>query len=696
MTNVDVAAIAAELAPILVGARLDKAYQPAKDQVLLRLRRKAAGKQDLLLELGRFATLTRRPPQNPDKPSMVAQILRTTFENSRLTGVSQVGFDRLLRLDFERGDGRHSLVVELFGDGNLLVLDADGKIVLPMRGEDHGARKLRKGEPYQPPPGSAVPFGMDADALRAAAEASKASKDLVRFLALGLGFGPLWAEELCLRAGLDKKSGIADLDGTAWGKVQAAIALLGRDIARNDLAPAVVFEDGKPVDAVPFVMAKYPAPRFTHEEAPTFREALDVFFVGAGGDEDAEEPDDPRRARYDEAVGKVVQQLRQMDEAIADFVAKEAEDQLDGDALYASFGEVQSTLDALNRARAERSWAEVEDILAKGRAEGNPFARKVASVRPHAGEAVLVVSLPDGTQRQVTVDLRRTVQQNAEACYAAAKKSRSRREGAETARKDAEARLRAIEKAGLDAFGAAPVRAERHSRHFWFEGYRWALTPSGLLAVGGRNAAQNDQVVKKYLRDGDRYVHADVHGAPSVVVRPADGATPAAGVPDADLRVACQFAVCASRAWRQGGAASAYWVTPAQVSKTPRSGEYVPRGAWIIHGKRNVEDHLPLEWAVGPVEFESDGTPVPAGGTAKGRSFRKLAGGPPEGLRPFVPAGELVLVKPGTMDPNDAAAALAQRFGVPIEDAQAAMPAGSVLLEGMTVRAADPTDGEAA
>src|SRR5688572_17619741 len=370
MTNVDVAALAAELSPLLTGARLDKAYQPAKEQVLLRLRRKGAGKLDLLIEIGRFATVTRRPPQNPDKPSMVAQVLRTTFENSRLTGVRQVGFDRLLRLDFERGDGRRSIVVELFGDGNLLVLDADDKILLPMRGEDHGARKLRKGEPYQPPPGSAVPFGMDAAALRAAAEASKASKDLVRFLALGLGFGPLWAEELCLRAGLDKRAGIADLDEAAWGKVQAAVAALGRDIARNDLAPAVVFEDGKPVDAVPFVMAKYPAPRFTVEEAPTFREALDVFFVGAGGDEDAEEPDDPRRSRYEDALGKVDQQLRMMDDAIAGFIAKEGEDQLDGDALYASFAEVQSTLDALNKARAERSWADVEATLAKGRAEG--------------------------------------------------------------------------------------------------------------------------------------------------------------------------------------------------------------------------------------------------------------------------------------------------------------------------------------
>lgn len=674
MTNVDVAALAAELAPLLQGARLDKAYQPRKEQVLLRLRRKGTGKLDLLIELGRFVTVTRRPAQNPDKPSMVAQILRSTFENSRLFAVRQIGFDRLLRLDFERGDGRHSIVVELFGDGNLLVLDDDGGIVLPMRGEDHGARRLRKGEPYVAPPGAALPFGMDVAALKAAA-ADKESRDVVRFLAVGLGFGPLWAEELCLRAGLDKKTAIEALTSPQWDAVHGAVQALGRDVQRNDLAPAIVYEDGAPIDAVPFVMAKYPPPRFVHEEAPTFREALDLFFVGPGGEDD-EEPDDPRRARFDEALGKVDHQIRQMDDAIATFVADEGERQLDGDALYASFADVQHSLDTLNQARMQRSWAQVEEMLAKARAAGHAAAKKVVELRPHAGEAVLQVALADGSPRTVTVDLRRSVQENAEACYAAAKKARSRRDGAEQARRDALGRRRAIEDAGLAGFGAAPVRAERQSRHFWFEAYRWALTPSGLLAVGGRNAQQNDQVVKKYLREGDRYVHADVHGAPSVVVRPAEGAV-AGDVPAADLRVACQFAAAASRAWRQGGAASAYWVTPAQVSKTPRSGEFVPRGAWIIHGRRNVEDGLALEWAVGPVEFESDGTPVRAGDAAKGRSFRKLAGGPPAGLAPF--AKEMVRYAPGTIDPNDAAQQLAKRFDVAVEEAQAALPPGPVM-----------------
>lgn len=681
MTNVDVAALAAELAPLLVGGRFDKAWQPGKDTVLLRVRRKAAGKLDLVIELGRFVTVTRRPPTNPDKPSMVAQILRNTLENARVTGFRQIGFDRLLRMDFERGDGRHSLVFELFGDGNLLLLDGTDTIVLPMRGAEHGARRLRKGEPYQPPPGSSLPFGLDATQLAQAATQSGA-RDLVRFLAVNLGFGPLWGEEICLRAGVPKATKPAEATSQHWTAIQEALARLGHDIARNDLAPAIVHEQGKPVDAVPFVLARYPPPAFSHEETPTFRDALDTFFLGTTTNEEGEDEDvdDPRRPRYEQARGKVLHQLKQMDDAMAGFLAEEESARLDGDALYASFPQVEAALASLNKARVEKGWKEVEATLAAARAQGHAAAQAVVALRPHEGSARLALALADGTRREVEVDLRSTVQQNAEACYDRAKKAKSRREGAQIARREAEGRLAAIEAKGLDGFGAAPVRTERARHHFWFESYRWTVTPSGLLAVGGRNALQNDAVVKKYLRDGDRYIHADVHGAPSVVLRPADGPAPDP-MPEEDLRAAGQFAVCASRAWRQGGAGSAYWVTPAQVSKTPNAGEFVPRGAWMVHGRRTTMDDLPLQWAVGLVRFLGNGTPLRAEAPdPDGRFFTKLAGGPPQALAPF--AKDLVGVSPGEMDPNDAAAVLAERFQVTIEEAQAALPAGSVRLEG--------------
>lgn len=54
---------------------------------------------------------------------------------------------------------------------------------------------------------------------------------------------------------------------------------------------------------------------------------------------------------------------------------------------------------------------------------------------------------------------------------------------------------------------------------YWFEKFNWFVTSENYLVVSGRDAQQNEVVVKKYLRPGDIYVHADLHGASSCVVR---------------------------------------------------------------------------------------------------------------------------------------------------------------------------------
>lgn len=660
MTNVDVAAVAAELRPLLVGARVDRVYQPAKDQVLLRLRRKGAGRLDLLFQLGRFVTITRRPPANPDKPSMLAQTLRTALENARIKGVRQLGFDRLLQLDVERGDGPRALVFELFGDGNLLLLAADGTIELPMRGMDLGARTLRKGEPYVRPPGSSEPFRLDAAGFASAARANP--RDLVRFLAVGLGFGPLWAEELLLRADVPKDTPCKDAPDAALAALHTVIESLGREIARNDLAPAVVHEGEAVIDAVPFTMRKYPPPAYAHEEATTFCEALDDVFVGGEPGEPGE-PADPRRARFDEARAKLQRQRVQVFEAFDKLRAEENEAKARGDLLMSHFAEIEALLASLRAAHKAGAWPRVEAEAAQHRG-----AVAIAAVEPHEGVLRLRVA-----GREAPVSLMRTVQQNAQDAYAEGKKARSRRDGAEGALRETDEKIAQLEKKGLDGFGPPPPRADAPKRHFWFESYRWTLTPSGFIAVGGRSAAQNDAVVKKYLRDGDRYVHADAHGAPSVVVRPVDGAP--SDVPEADLRAACQFAAIASRAWRQGGAGSAYWVTASQVSKTPRSGEFVPRGAWIIHGKRNGEDNLPLEWWIGKASFTTAGHPLRAGETAP-KVVEKILGGTRATMDAF--GRDAVRLVPGDVEPNDAAAQVAERFGCDIEEIQAVLPAGPV------------------
>jgi hypothetical protein len=54
---------------------------------------------------------------------------------------------------------------------------------------------------------------------------------------------------------------------------------------------------------------------------------------------------------------------------------------------------------------------------------------------------------------------------------------------------------------------------------FWFEKFCWFVTSDNLLVVSGRDAQQNELLVKRYLRKDDLYVHADLHGAATTIVR---------------------------------------------------------------------------------------------------------------------------------------------------------------------------------
>ena len=130
---------------------------------------------------------------------------------------------------------------------------------------------------------------------------------------------------------------------------------------------------------------------------------------------------------------------------------------------------------------------------------------------------------------------------------------------------------------------------------FWFEKFLWFISSENYLVIAGRDQTQNEMIVKRYLRNSDVYVHAEVQGASSVIIKNPDtsGQTP---IPPKTLNEAGQMAVCYSIAWDQKVVVSAYWVHANQVSKTAPSGEYLNTGSFMIRGKKNFlpPSHLTL------------------------------------------------------------------------------------------------------
>lgn len=118
---------------------------------------------------------------------------------------------------------------------------------------------------------------------------------------------------------------------------------------------------------------------------------------------------------------------------------------------------------------------------------------------------------------------------------------------------------------------------------FWFEKFYWFISSENFLVIGGRDQQQNELIVKRYLRATDVYVHAEIQGASSVVIKNPGGGE----VPPKTLLEAGTMAISYSVAWDAKVVTSAYWVKADQVSKTAPTGEYLSTGSFMIRGKKN-------------------------------------------------------------------------------------------------------------
>ncbi len=96
------------------------------------------------------------------------------------------------------------------------------------------------------------------------------------------------------------------------------------------------------------------------------------------------------------------------------------------------------------------------------------------------------------------------------------------------------------------------------------------------------------------MQKGDLFFHADVHGAPVVVLK-TEGEKPS----EEDKEQAAQYAATASKAFKQGvTAVDVYAVSPEQVKTSAKSGEYLPTGSFQIRGERQWFKNQKVELAI--------------------------------------------------------------------------------------------------
>jgi hypothetical protein len=205
---------------------------------------------------------------------------------------------------------------------------------------------------------------------------------------------------------------------------------------------------------------------------------------------------------------------------------------------------------------------------------------------------------------KVTLDIRKSVDENATSYFEAAKKDRKKVEGARKVIEEYK-----VKQSESDSSEEKKVqRVSRRRKSEWFEKFRWFTSSDGFLVIGGRDASTNEIVIKKHAEENDVVFHTDMAGSPFVVVK-RDGKE---NVPDSTLEEAADFTAVFSRGWKQGMATlPVFCAKPSQVSKTPNPGESLAKGAFVIRGE--LKYFTPrMQYAVGLFEDKIMGGPVKA------------------------------------------------------------------------------------
>ena len=609
MSGLDLRAIASELS-YMVDSHCKKCYQPHYEQVVLRLRAKDGGNTDLVLVRGKRVYTSKRDRPMPQYPAPFAMVLRKVLTNARLKAIEQIGFDRVLRFVFENSHGKFHLYVEVFRDGNIILADGNDIIIQPLTHATYADRTLKKGIEYTPPPAARDPYQLDFDEFKELMLSS--DRNLGRTLGGVLNLGAGISAAVCKDSGHKSEDEIEHVD---LDKVWKAL----NELLHGEWKGFLFLKEGGYEQAWPMILSTLEEQEY--KEFATMCEAVDEWMglhdANALARREAEALDVAAPGRgHSTEVEKLERRLAQQEKALEGFGEKVEKQHAIGHLIQENWTHVEQLLVQVNEAVENLGW----DGVKKATKE----IQWIQSV--NSADRSFNAFLPDedgNPSRQITLNLDESVHQNAQRYFEAGRKQKDKSAGAISALEDTKLQLLRARKKQAKREASGQVARVKRAKRLWFENHKWTMLPSGHLMIGGRDAKGNDAIVKKHLSLGDRYLHADLHGAPSCSLRNNQGFTideqppahigsdmPAFRLVDkieADLddeitEVAATMALAWSRAWNGGGAhGTVYWVKPGQVSKSAETGEYVGKGAFVIRGQRTWYKDIDLRLGIGLV-----------------------------------------------------------------------------------------------
>ncbi|MGA9170223.1 MAG: ribosome rescue protein RqcH [Nitrososphaeraceae archaeon] len=505
--------------------------------------------------------------------NVLISIIKTELERAKLESVEQINSERIITIKFKLMDGKTRIMVgEFFGQGNIILCDESMQILAILNPIEVRHRTLKAGFRYVHPPVRGIDvFTISVEQLRAMRSAAEKDLDILRWIGRNISLPKKFVEEIARKAGIANKK-VAQLSDDDLEKMYNTIKILVTDVSsgKNHEPIIILGTDGKPQDALPIITDD--ATKLPVKRVDSYMDAVDGALT---------------RDILD--LGRNMQTI-EMGKQIA-ILEHDLEEQNKAKEKVISKSFVIRNLANQLMNLSNRGVDSFNDDLIK-----QLLATNSASTINEKGMNFLEV-----VNERVSIGYN-NLPKVASLLYSRAKEM----ERGSASIEEAKAMLLTqIDKLrNQKDLIHSRIIIKQHVSKEWYERYHWFITSDGLLAVGGRDSSSNSALVRKHLTEQDIVFHAEIYGSPFFILKNSAGI----GEIEKSLHQVAQATVSFSRGWKDGlSSADAYWVKADQIKKGAPTGQFLPKGSFVIEGKRNYVKGLEIRLALGIMQKNNNG-----------------------------------------------------------------------------------------
>jgi predicted ribosome quality control (RQC) complex YloA/Tae2 family protein len=540
-------------------------------------------------------------------------IIKSEIERSKLETIDQPGSERVVLFKFRHPNNRLKiLVAELFGDGNIVLCDQSMKILAVLKELEVKHRLLKVGTNYKLPPRRGIdPFSISLNDLQEMKKkVETTSLAITKWIGRTISMPKKFVEEIVTRANLQAEI-VGHLTDRDIKRIYVVIRCLIEEVSTSTRHDPIVLldENGRPYEALPIVIGNIT--NLSTKKVPTYMEGVDQVLsnqiidighkVKTSGIENKLailEHDIAEQNRAKQQVISKAYAIRTIANQLM-VIPYERTDYFSDNAFYNLLSDNSASI------VTEKGTKFLEVAGERVQLESN-FAKLSSMLFEKAKEMERGVSSIDQSKMKLLDQINKLKKQ-------------------------------------VDTIERKNNVIQLVATKDWYERYRWFITSDGLLAIGGRDASSNSVIIRKHLDEQSIVFHAEIHGSPFFIIQNVKSVDE---ITQSLLEVA-QATVSFSRAWKDGlFSGDAYWVEPVQLKKGAPAGQFLPKGSFIIEGKRNYIKGIEIELAIGIIQLNNR---------------YALCCGPVSAIKKKSLIYAILL--PGGMNPIDAAKKVKNEFG---------------------------------